>query len=557
MRTLDGQEKSPVLIVGAGPVGQLAALLLSKHDVPTHLIDRRMQTQSAPKAHAVNPRTLEICQSIGIDADRLRSLGASANDGGDVRFVGTLSGPELGALPYERQDEAAFAHTPYPLSNIPQPVFEQELVARIREDTNIRFQRGVECTGLSEHGDGVDVALRDTQSNVIAQERYQYVIAADGAGSRVRDALGINMEGPESLQDFLMIHFTADLRRFTEGRRGVLYFLFAPGVRGTLIAYDQSKTWVLMHPWIKTHDNLADYDDERCRELIEQAVGAPVPEAVIENLSPWTMTAQIAARYRAGRTFLIGDAAHRFPPAGGLGLNTGAGDAQNLTWKLAAVIHASAGATLLDTYEVERRPVARINSEQSVTNSAQLLALFSAIHGPNPDPEHVAEHYAAVVGNPTAYPALTAAIAAQKPHFDSFNLQLGYRYNSTAVFEAAPVPIVENVSDYQPSWDVGAHFPHFWVHADARREPLQAHFPADRFSLLCGPNAADLASKDCLHIVRFATDIVIDQDWTAMTGLPATGAVLIRPDGHIAARFEAPDADTLESVTNTLLSRQN
>ncbi|MEM1434901.1 MAG: FAD-dependent monooxygenase, partial [Pseudomonadota bacterium] len=123
-------DKTPrVLIVGAGPVGQLAALLLSRHGVPSMLIDKRLATLSAPKAHAVNARTLEICDSIGISAEHLRRLGARANEGGAVRFVGTLTGPEFGCLPYERQDEGALAATPFPLSNIPQPVFEEELIA--------------------------------------------------------------------------------------------------------------------------------------------------------------------------------------------------------------------------------------------------------------------------------------------------------------------------------------------------------------------------------------------------------------------------------------------
>ncbi len=551
------QQTPPVLIVGAGPVGQLAALLLSRHGVQTHLVDRRMEPLSAPKAHAVNPRTLEICESIGVSADRLRSLGASANDGGDVRFVGTLCGPQFGVLPYERQDEAAFADTPFPLSNIPQPVFEAELLAKIQSDTNIHFQRGIECTDLSDDGEGVEVTLLESETGVVPQERYQYVIAADGAGSRVRDILGISMEGPESLQDFLMIHFSADLRSFTKNRRGVLYFLFAPGVHGTLIAYDQSKTWVLMHPFRKTEERIGDYTDEYCRELINRAVGTPVPGAVIENVSPWTMTAQIASDYAKGRTFFIGDAAHRFPPAGGLGLNTGAGDAQNLTWKLAAVLNGRAGSKLLDTYEVERRPVAKINSDQSLTNSAKLFELIDAIYGSNPEPEQVAQHYAAVAENPSAFPALTAAVEAQKPHFDSFSLQLGYRYSSAAIFEPAPIPGTENISNYQPSWDAGAHFPHYWLGDEARREPLQAHLPADRFSLLCGPDAVKPSGDDYCQPVCFGSEVVIDRDWTAMTGLPGTGAVLIRPDGHIAARFQAVTSETLESVTNTLLCREN
>ncbi len=547
------QTEHPVLIIGAGPVGQLAALLLSKQGVRSRLIDRRTTTLSAPKAHAVNARTLEICESVGVSAARLRELGASANDAGEVRFVGTLTGPDFGCLPYERQDDEAFADTPFPLTNIPQPVFEEELLAKIGGDDRITFQRGIECTSLTDDGSGVTTSLRDIQSDETTDRRFEYVIAADGAGSRTRDALGIAMEGPETLQDFLMIHFTADLRKFTEGRRGVLYFLFAPGIGGTLIAYDQAKTWVLMHPFRKGEEDLADYTDERCRELIARAVGAPVPEAVIENLSPWTMTAQIAEHYRKGRTFLVGDAAHRFPPTGGLGLNTGAGDAQNICWKLAAVLNDQAGSALLDTYEDERKPIARINSEKSLVNSAKLFDLIAAIHGP--DRDAVAEHYAAVVENPNAYPELAAAVVAQKPHFDSFALQLGYRYSSDAIQEPAPVPEITEVWDYQPSWDAGAHFPHRWVTADGKQEPLQNFLPANRFSLLCGP-AAVVSDEHCFNEVHVGADFSLDEDWSTMTGLPDDGALLIRPDGHIAARLEHLAESDVKTITSNLLSAE-
>ena len=174
-----------ILIVGAGPAGQLAALMLSRHGISSVLIDRRSSPLMAPKAHAINPRTLEICESIGISADRLRQLGAGANDAGHVRFVGTLSGIEFGSLPYERQDKAALEDTPYPLTNIPQPMFEAELTAAIVKDTNIRFQRGIECSILTEadeadeedEEDGeVSVMLKNLELGDITEEKFLSLI---------------------------------------------------------------------------------------------------------------------------------------------------------------------------------------------------------------------------------------------------------------------------------------------------------------------------------------------------------------------------------------------
>jgi 2-polyprenyl-6-methoxyphenol hydroxylase-like FAD-dependent oxidoreductase len=536
-------------------VGQLAALMLSQHGISPMLIDKRLATLTAPKAHAVNARTLEICESLGVSAEKLRDIGASANDGGHVRFMGTLTGVEFGALPYERQDDAAFESTPFPLSNIPQPLFEEELSKAIRHKSDIQFERGVECLSLEDTGDAVIATLYTAATDETREFSFDYVIAADGAGSGIRQALAIEMDGPEVLSDHLMIHFSADLRHLTEGRRGLLYFLFEPGVGGALIAYDQAKTWVLMHSWNPATEKLEDYDDAKCLALIEQAVGQPLETATIENVSPWRMSAQIAQQYRKGRIFLAGDAAHRFPPTGGLGLNTGAGDVQNLTWKLAAVLQGNAGTDLLSTYESERRPVAAINSEQSLTNSAKIFDLIIALHGT--DPEKTAGRYAAVAADPAAHPEVAAAVAAQVPHFDSFALQLGYRYDSAAIHEPAPIPAIEDVSNYQPSWDAGAHFPHRWVRRDGEKLPLQQLLPANWFSLLLGPQAVWQASGCHINPVHFGNDYEDTEAWSSLTGLADTGALLIRPDGHIAARFDSVDAAAVKTVMDKLLARSH
>lgn len=553
MKTVELSPK--VLIVGAGPVGQLAALLLSDSGISSMLIDKHLAAQSAPKAHAINARTLEICDSIGVSAARLRELGASANEGGDVWFVGTLAGPEFGCLPYERQDEDALQATPYPLSNIPQPAFEEELIAKIRTEPLIDFRRGVECLEVSDRGDHVEVMLADIVPGEKHTQTFDYVIAADGAGSKIRQSLGIEMEGPDALADYLMIHFTADLRHLTEGRRGVLYFLFEPDVNGALIAYDHAKTWVLMHPWSPATEQREDYNDARCRALIDKATGHPLPQMTIENVSPWRMSAQVAAQYRRGRIFLAGDAAHRIPPAGGLGLNSGAGDAQNLAWKLAAVLRGDAGAALLDSYEEERQPVARNNNEQSLNNAAKMFDLVAVLHGLEPD--QAGDRYAAVSANPGAFPELAKVVEAQRPHFDSFNLQLGYRYASAAIYDPAPIPAVKDVSDYQPSWDAGAHFPHRWVRRHGQTVPLQTLLSANRFTLLCGPTAVTPGTDSAIDQMRFGDSFEDSEDWESLTGLAAAGAVLIRPDGHIAARFESIKANEVETVMNKILKRSN
>jgi len=545
--------KASVLIVGAGPVGKMAALLLAHHGINSCLIDRRTELMTAPKAHAVNARTLEICESIGISAARLRALGASPEEAGEVRFVGTMSGPEFGSLPYERQDHAALAFTPFPLSNVAQPVFEQELQRHVAQSARIEFLQGVECIDLRDEGERVEATLREVATADQQPRSFDYVIAADGANSKMRDLLGIEMDGPDALANYLMIHFQADLRAITEGKRGLLYFLFQPGVSGTLIAYDQAKTWVLMQDWNPDLESREDYTEERCLSLIEAAVGQPLPETTIENISPWVMTAQVAKQYRKGRVFLAGDSAHRIPPAGGLGLNSGIGDVQNLAWKMAAVLQGAAGEALLDTYEVERQPIALTNNEQSMTNALKLFDLLFVIHGM--DPEKTAERYAAVAANPDAFPELADAVAAQKPHFDSFDLQIGYRYNSEAIVDPAPIPEVGDISDYQPSWDAGAHFPHRWVTHNGETRPLQSFISPSTFTLLRGPESESLQGHAKVNQLIFGVDFKDSEDWEVLTGLPIGGAMLIRPDGHIAARFDRVNEECFMSAVRQILAR--
>jgi 2,4-dichlorophenol 6-monooxygenase len=547
------QNSQRVLIVGAGPVGQMAALLLSHHGIHSCLIDKRSETSTAPRAHAINARTLEICDSIGISAQRLRELGASADEAGHVRFVGKMTGTEFGALPYERQDEGAFSFTPFPLSNVSQPIFERELQEHVLNSELIEFRRGVECTSLVDRGDAVDATLEIAESGEIQTASFLYVIASDGANSKLRDLLGIEVEGPDALANYLMIHFQSDLRAVTAGKRGLLYFLFEPGVSGALIAYDQAKTWVLMHDWNPELENREDYTDEKCLGLIERAVGQPLPQTTIENISPWVMTAQVAKAYRKGRVFLAGDSAHRIPPAGGLGLNTGVGDVQNLTWKLAAVMKGAAGDALLDSYEIERQPIARINNEQSLNNAMKMFDLIVAIHGL--DPEKTAERYASVAESPEAFPELAEAVAAQKPHFDSFDLQIGYRYNSEAIVDPAPIPDVSDVSDYQPSWDAGAHFPHRWVTHGGVVQPLQALLSPSTFTLLHGPDSGLLAGHTQINQLTFGVDFQDEDSWQDQTGLQNNGAILIRPDGHIAARFDQVDEDRFMTAVEQILAR--
>ena len=537
MSAREQKQQTDVLIVGGGPVGLTAALLCAKLGLSCIVLERRERRQGPPRAHAVNPRSLEICRALGIDRGEIAARSAPPDEGGFVRFMTGLSGIELGCLPYERQDPAALTFTPTPLVNIPQPEFEDVLLARVTRSPAIELRRRETWISAVQTGCGVDSVV-DAGEQGIYRLSSRYVLACDGAESSVRKSLAIEMPGVERIQDRIMIHFSADLRPLLGDRPAVLYFVVDPKGPATLIAYRLESTFVLMHRYESAQEPASAFTPERCLALVREALGTSDIPLDIRHISPWTMTAQVAERYRAGRIFLVGDAAHRFPPSGGLGLNSGIQDAHNLVWKIAAVEARWAKADLLDSYERERRFVAEVYSAQSHKNALEITRLY----------QFVADQQRLSGGDPAQFKArlaeaqrdgsLPRLIEQQREHFDSFGLQLGFCYST-------PTEWTSHVSDYRPQIAVGARMPHAWITQSGRRVSALDLLDLDRFTLVCGGRPSRWASamdgaKVPLRIAAIGTDFEDPEgSWTRLAGSDPTSAILVRPDGHIAC--VAPD----------------
>jgi len=331
-----------------------------------------------------------------------------------------------------------------------------------------------------------------------------------------------------------MIHFEANLRALVGHRPGALYWTTAPEAIGTFVAHDIDSTWVYMKPWDPDTESAADYSPAVCADIVRRAMGTDAYPFTIRTVRMWTMTAQVAERYRERRVFLVGDSAHRFPPTGGLGLNTGVQDAHNLVWKIAAVEADWAPEALLDTYEVERRPVARRNADVSLQNAVRMGEVYQALAT------------ADATGD-----ALRAAIANQAEHFDMLGLQLGFLYESGAIAgdrDEKPTH-GSSVRDYVPTAVPGARVPHAWVTRAGARAGASAGvrvstldlFAYDRFTLVTGPAGQPWIEAmpapvpiDCVVIGR---DVVDESgQWMKLLGIDADGALLVRPDQHVAWR---------------------
>jgi 2-polyprenyl-6-methoxyphenol hydroxylase-like FAD-dependent oxidoreductase len=538
----------PYLVVGAGPVGMMGAILLAREGRRALVLERRAGLQRAPAAHVVNARTFEICRQAGIDMGAIARAAQDPADAGHAVFVTRLNGEEVGRLAFEQQGEHCLRHTPTPLRNLSQHRFEPILARAIQALPDAEIRYGQEWESAQQDEAGVRSTVRDLDTGESYEVRSRFLVAADGAGSCIRKSLGIEMDGPPRIQSFLMIHFEADLRRFVKDRPGVLHWILDPEIGGTLVAHDLDREWVYMHAFEPDREAEDDYDDARCRALVLRAIGEEAPIRILHRGS-WTMSAQVARRMRDGRIFLAGDAAHRFPPTGGLGLNTGVQDVHGLVWKLGAVEDGWASEGLLDSYEIERLPVARHNAEQSLRNATKLLQIPQAL-GVVAEPSTA--RMAATLADPAGRRRVEEAIADQAEHFDMLGLQLGTVYTEGALApDGSPPPALANpVRQYEASSRPGARLPHAWLEQRGARISSLDWIEAKGLTLLSQGAHEDWAKAiegivgvPLRHVCVGDDAIDPDGHWAEVCGLEPGGALLVRPDQHVAWRVRALPPD--------------
>jgi 2-polyprenyl-6-methoxyphenol hydroxylase-like FAD-dependent oxidoreductase len=549
-----------VLIVGAGPVGMLGGILASRQGLTALVVERRDGPQTSPAAHVVNARTYEICRQAGLDMERIFAAGKSEADAGHVNFVSRLSGDLIGRLPFERQGEACLEYTPTPLRNLSQHRFEPILADELRASPGAELRYRYQWEHSEQLDDGVVSDIVDLDTGETTRVRSRYVIGCDGAGSGVRKLLGIEMVGPPLLQCYLMIHFAADLRALTAERPAVLHFTLDPEATGAFIAHDVESDWVFMHAIDPSTESVDDYDDGRCVEVIEKAAGTEL-DARIVGKGTWWMSSQTVDSMGRGRIFLAGDSAHRFPPTGGLGLNSGVQDIHGLMWRLAAIVAGRASDALLDSYEIERIPVAQNNAHQSLTNAIKMVEVPAAL---GTDAEPTRERLHASLNDPTKADAIAAAVELQREHFDLFGLQLGYVYAEGALVPEGPPAEPGSPSEYEPTARPGARMPHAWLEEVGGRSTLDL-VPLDRpvlFSFGDHEVWGDARGSADVATVRVGVDTPALDSWRKVCDVGESGALLVRPDHHVAWRAhtsaQAPGlARALDVIAGRRLEEQS
>ncbi|MEM8902403.1 MAG: FAD-dependent monooxygenase [Actinomycetota bacterium] len=544
-----------VLIVGAGPVGLLGGILAATHGLRALVVERRSGPQRSPAAHVVNARTFEICRQAGLDMERIADACQSPAEAGHVNLLTNLSGHLIGRLPFERQGDEQLAVTPTPLRNLSQHRFEPILADELRARDGAALRYSYRWETSTTDADGVTSTVTDLERDSAITVRSSFVIGCDGAGSHVRRLLDIEMLGPPLLQCTLAINFAADLRDFLVDRPGVLHFVLDPAADGVFVQHDVADDWVFMHGIDPSTESADDYDDDRCLEILRAAAGADV-DAKILGRGTWWMTAQTASSMGGGRIFLAGDAAHRFPPTGGLGLNSGVADVHGLLWRLAAIESGWADPDLVDSYERERLPVARHNSDQSLTNAMKMLHLVEAL---GLDVEPTTEQLLRAIDDDDRATAIAEAVALQEEHFDLVGLQLGYVYEEGALVAEAPTAAPSSPRRYVPSARPGARLPHAWLDVGCGRSTLDLIDVSAPTLLSFGEHEAwRAAATDDVPIVhvRLGVDRPAPAGWRDLCEVGPSGALLVRPDQHVAFRAgDVGEAGELPAALDAVAGR--
>ncbi|HMN78929.1 MAG TPA: FAD-dependent monooxygenase [Burkholderiaceae bacterium] len=527
----------PVLIVGGGPVGLTASIYLSRFGVRSLLIERHPGTAILPKARGLNARTMEMYRQIGLE-EEIRAVAMPARFGGMILWAESLAGREIKRLQPGRGTAANVAISVTGNCGCSQDIFEPVLRRHAGQAGPGLLRFGTEMVDLQCAADEVRATIRDA-AGVTETVRARYLIAADGSQSGIRNRLGIGRRGEKDVYDSVNIHLRADLTPWTADRPAALYLIEQPDLRGTFLTIDGSRRWGFLVTSLSHYGFTPEqFTPAFCTDIVRRAVGSPDLAVEVLGVSAWQASALVAERYRAGPVFLAGDAAHEMPPTGGFGLNTGVQDVQNLAWKLAAVLNGEAGEALLDTYDAERRPVG-----EAVTRSSLLNALS--------------------MGRTSRQ---TEAVLPRREFLNEIGLVFGARYESTAVVpdgQAGP-PVQDEVQQYLPSAAPGCRAPHVWL-SQGDRQVSTLDLVGRGFVLLAGPRGApwrEAAAR--LQSPRLVTHVIGEDiadpgaDWPQAYGVDPDGAVLVRPDGHVAWRSRRcpPDATAaLQAAVDAVLSR--
>ena len=525
----------PVLIVGGGLTGLTAAMLLAWRGVSSLVVERHPSTARWPLTRGVHSRTLELLRVVPGFEDDLRAVTPQSFVGYNLAIAESVTGRVI-ATNVRCHMGGECVCSPAPMCHAGQDRIELVLLRQARRlGADVRFS--TVATDVTQDADGVYATLHDLNSGAKKRVHADYLIAADGGRSGVRESLEVGVHGLGALSHLVLIFFEANLRPLVKRSGFVAYNLQNPMFSGAFRSTDDPNVGKIGVEYDASNESVEDYTDERCTEIVRTLMGVPDLALKVLDVRSWMMSARAADRMQVGRVFLAGDAAHEMPCTGCLDSQAAMQDAADLTWKLAMVLQHKAGPQLLETYEAERHPVAEMTTARQ---------LASYIENLRPDRSDLCG----------------TDVAADYDH-----VAFGYRYRSAAIIADASDDGQPTEDPLHPTGRPGFRTPHVWLERDGVRVST-LDLAGSEFVLFAGPEgdawpeAASTASSALgvtMECYRIGVDLV-DRDAVALVrlGITERGASLVRPDGFVAWRSRDGDAhatDTLMDVLHRILFR--
>ncbi|WP_165191485.1 FAD-dependent monooxygenase [Caulobacter soli] len=548
-----------VVVIGAGPVGLLSAIQLGRAGVKTLLLERRSSFSVHPKASGIHARTMEIYRQLGL-ADLIRKNSVDWDGVFTIGWMTRMAGIELGQVSIgatQEEQDLFRSWSPELMAFCSQDIYEPLFAEALKQYPSVELRLASEVRTVEQDDDGVRIGYASPKGAEM-ETRAQYVIGADGVRSPTRTRLGISESGHPSMGNAINVVFEADLEPYRAGRQYGLFWVVNGDTQGAFGWRRRGNLWSYNFEAAEGEDPL-NYTPERCAEIIRQAAGVPDLALAVTSILHWKHDQAVTDRWRAGRIFLAGDAAHRFPPHGGFGMNSGVQDSHNLVWKLVARLRWGAGDGLLDSYQDERKPVAQSNGEQMILNTKRMAE--TGFLSKNPQALSILE-------TPEGEPMrekMREAIPKQREQILSQGQQFGQIYTTGAIVGDGAPAVESTVSTYRPTGNPGARAPHVWLTDGQGRSLSTIDLYNGGFVLFAGRDGAAWTAAAAQVLEAAKTPLVAhqiggaayaqppaDTPWEDLVGVGPTGALLIRPDGHVGARWTALPTDPAAELKRAL-----
>jgi 2,4-dichlorophenol 6-monooxygenase len=584
------ERRVPVLIVGGGGCGLSSSIALSELGIESLLVERHPSPGRLPKARYLNQRTMEVFRQLGIaDAvysrsmplryiSRIRWCTSLAGDGPLDRrtfyAIDSFGGGPLTAYAADSPCES----TLYPQVRL-EPLLRTEAEARNPEGLLYNH----ELVTLEQDRGVVRAQIRNRASGDEQTVVADYVIAADG-GRTIGPIVGSRLTGAANLAEMVTVYFRADLSQWWDDDHAMTTWFVNPeggswssGVLGKLgpTKFDRhSEEWMFHFSF--RPDDPARFDEASLLPRMRELLKLPDLQPDIIGIGHWTVEGVLADRYRFGRVFLAGDAAHRHPPTTGLGLNSAVQDAHNLAWKLSAVLKGQACDGLLDSYEAERRPVADRNVKWALLTFQNHQLTDVGIGLVRGDGEASRRNFAAFFADDdegrTRRARLHQVIGVQRMEWQAHDLEIGFRYDQGAMVADGTFPPERDPMGgrYVPTTRPGHRLPHAWLERDGKRLSTLDLAGAGEFVLITGTDGAGWRDAAMAIAARSGVALKVvsvgdggdcvdaERAWLRLREVNEDGAILVRPDNHVGWRSFSAQADpvaVLDDALGKILSR--